>query len=240
MSKAAEELTKLIGEEEELRKKISTFTQRNKDLEKDRKEIEEKLKVLKTKNSKLAKQIIETLEMGLSDIHHEIRVNEQVLANFKVSLNEIENKILERKEDTTLYIKEQSELMFNLFMKYLRQYAEDIGYEIKKVFVISTISKKEEDRYGAYYIPTGNIGIYVKNKEEPPIAQSEGFYFKNNLYTLERDSYDAVTCTYTEWYNEYFKKFVSILLNTFEEKFDSRDFKLTINKPKKSFTLELV
>lgn len=240
MSKVAEELTKLIREKEELRKNISDFTEVIKNLEKDRKEFEEKLKALKTKKSGLAKDIIKTVEIRLRDINYEIRGKEQVKAKWEVSLSEVENKISERKEDTTLYIQEQCERMFNSFMEHIRLNAEDIGYEIKKVFVISTISKKEEDRYGSFYIPTGNIGIYDDNKEEPPIVQSEGFYFKNNLYTLERDSYDAVTCTCTEWYNEYFKKFVSILLKTFEEKFDSCDFKLTINKPKKTFTLELV
>lgn len=146
MSKVAEELTKLFKEEEELRNNISDFTAKIKNLEKDRKEFEEKLEVLKSKNSALAKDIIKTLEIGLRDINHEITGKEQVKAKWEISLREIENKILERKEDTTLYIQEQCERMFNFFMDYLRLNAEDIGYEIKKVFVISTISKKEEDR----------------------------------------------------------------------------------------------
>ena len=240
MSKVAEELIKLKEKREVVRKNIEDLIAPIKSLKKQKSECEEKIKVLKTKKSGLAKMLIQDLEKELKQLNKTINFKEEEKTKLEVSLNEIENKIHEREDDTTLYIQEQSNLIVDQFMTFIKNNLREIGMAMKKDYTIEGIIKRVDDRYGDYLIPTGNVGIFESGKREI-IAQSEGFYFKNNLYTLNRDDdYEYVKCQVTKWYEEYLEKFVSILLKTLEEKFDYYDFKLTINKPQKSFTLELV
>ena len=241
MSKVAEELNKLKElREEELKYKFS-LSELIADYEKEKAEYEEKLEILTTKTSELAAKITSQTKRKLNAIKEEISAKEYLKKQSEARLSELENKISEREDDTTLYIQEQCNRMVDEFMKYIKQNANEIGNQIKKTFIIRTVSKKVDDRYGPYYIPTGNIGISDKNEEQSHIVKSEGFCFPNELYTTKRDGYyDNITCYNTEWYNEYFKKFASTLLKTLQENFDSCDFKLTINKSQKTFTLELV
>lgn len=240
MSKVAAELEKLKEERTEVEKDILAFTTAIINLKKTEAEYQEKLNVLGTKTSELAAKITAKTQRDLNAIKEAISEKETIKNKKEAYSREIEKKISEREDDTTLYIQEQCNLMVEEFMKYIKRNAEEIGNQIKKTFVIKSVSIKIDDRYGPYYTPTGNVGIYNKSDEHLYITKSEGFYFENILCTCERGEYDNITCSCTEWYKEYLKKFSSIFLKTLEEKFDSRDFKLSINKPHKTFTLELV
>lgn len=211
------------------------------DLEKKKAGYEEKLKILITKTSELAAKITRQTERELNAIKEAISEKEERKKKYETRLSELEKKISEREDDTTLYIQEQCNRMVDEFMKYIKQNADGIGNQIKKTFIIRSVSKKVDDRYGPYYIPTGNVGISDESEEQSLIVKSEGFYFPNELYTTKRDGYyDNITCYTTKWYDEYFKKFAYILLKTLQVNFDSCDFELTINKSHKTLTLELV
>lgn len=201
--------------------------------------LEVKLKELNTKTSKLAAELAEKTKKEIDKLNEKILKESQKEAKLQEELNSFEEEVSKRKNDTTLYIQEQSEQMAIEVLKYIKDNKYELGNSIKTTFCIEAFRKTEEDRYGDYSIPTGEVQVTTNGKK---ITISEDFYFEENLYTTKRDrDYDYVSVTYTKWYNEYLKKFGAIFLKTLKEKYNfAETFELKINEPQNSFTIELV
>ena len=201
--------------------------------------LENKLKAFNTKTSKLASELAEKTKKEIDKLNENLVKESQKKANLEEELKNLEEKISERKDDVTLYIQEQSERMVKEVLKYIKDNKHELGNSIKTTFNIEAFRKTEEDRYGDYSIPTGEVQVTIKGEK---ITISEDFYFQENLYTTKRDpQYDYVSVKYTEWFCEYLKKFSSIFLKTLKEKYNlAETFELKINEPQNSFTLELV
>ena len=124
------------------------------------------------------------------------------------------------------------------FLEYIGNHMEELGLEIKKTFSVIEVPQFRDDRYNGCYIPTGNIGIYDESNKTF-IASSKDFYFKKELYSLSRDTYDSLICTVTGWYEGYRDYFISYFLEALKESYTYGNyFKLTIESP--YITLELV
>lgn len=230
-------LEELLNERKVLNEKLEPISAELSKLYAEKNSLIVKAKQFCIHTSSLAKTLLEKTNKELFEINEKIHCCEEAEIILKDKIAKIESEISERVDSPDLYIKEQSEAMANVFIEYLKANAESIGSEIKKTFQVTEITSFQEDRYGGCSIPTGKIGIY------DPIAgtfiiNSNDFYFSNKLYTIERGSYDALNCIYTDWYKDYRKKFISTFLKTLKRTYTGDDFKLTIKNPK--FTLELV
>ena len=208
------------------------------DLNLEQEVIAEKVGILKNRTSTLAKVLLERTQQELDAINQEITTALEKKATIEQSLSETGLKIFERENSLTLYIQEQAHRMVSEFLDYVSEHLEDIGSEISKRYRIIEITQHQPDRYGSYYTPTGNIGIY-DSADTSPIITSSNFYFKNPLYSLHRGDYDIVICKDTEWYEEYRKEFVATIIETLKKEYNHDEFfKLTIDTS--TFTLELV
>lgn len=232
-----EELTTLKEEKEVFENTLAEINSALNKLIADRDAIVQKLETLKTKSSPLAKKILEKVQKELEEVNNKIFLKEKLQEQTKKDIEECQQNILLRKEDAGFYIEEQSIMMISNFLDYIEKHLEDIGIKIKETFLIKEITSNIGDRSQDLNVPTGNIGIFV-GSNNMLIAISKDFYFKKILYTTTAEGY-WVKCNYTEWYETYYKNFVSFLLKTLKKNYTYGDFfNLTIEDS--SFTLELV
>lgn len=233
-----DELTTLKGAREDLEKKLAEICPILDNLYAKRNSLVQKAETLKTRTSSLAQTLLEKVQEELEKLNQEIVQAEKTQAEVKKEIEENQQSISLREDDTTLYIKEQSSIMVSKFLEYIENHLEAIGEEIKMTFYIQGVTSYKEDRYYGCHIPTGDIGIYNESKEFF-IVKSNDFYFKDTLYTLTRGEYDALVCNETEWYKAYRNQFILLLLETLEKNYTYGEFfKLTIENS--CFTLELV
>lgn len=193
------------------------------------------------RTSSLAQTLLGKTQGELDAQNQKISSAEKKKAELQITLDENENAISERENNTTLYIQEQSKLIVFEFLRYLKTHSEEIGLELKKTYRVMEVLKYEDDRYGGCYCPTGHVGIY-DNSTKTFIAQSKDFYFKNVLCTFKRGDLDDLHCHFTDWYKEYRSRFISEVIETLKKDYYDysydESFSLTITDSE--FTLELV
>ncbi len=232
-----QKLEELLNERKVLNEKLEPISAELDKLYSEERSLTKKVKQLSERSSSVAKTLLAKAETELTEIKQKIHCAEEAETILTDQITEVESEISKRLDSTDLYIKEQSVAMTNAFIEYLKANAESIGYEITKTFKVLEITSYHDGRYSGCDVPTGKIGIYdIKNKNF--IISSNDFYFTNQLYTIKCGAYDELDCIYTDWYNDYHKKFIATFLKTLKRTYTGDDFKLTIKNPK--FTLELV
>lgn len=232
------ELTTLGREKEDLEKRVAKMCTTLDNLYAQKSPLVQKAEILSTRTSSLAQTLLEKVQEKLEKINQEIVQAKTARTEAIKEWNEINQKILERDSDFSLYIEEQSSMMISTFFEYVRSHLEDIGAEIKKTYRIMEVTRFQDDRHYGCDIPTGDIGIYDESNKSF-IVISKDFYFKHTLYTITRGEYDALICHKTDWYKNYHDNFISLLTETLQNNYSFDEvLKLTIEKP--YFTLELV
>lgn len=232
-----QELEALNSKRKRLELQLEPFTNGLTQLYSERDFLNEKANNLRNRTSNLAKELFQKTIKERSVINQQIASAEEAKKEIKEKISEIDSEISKRIDSTDFYIKEQAEAMTKAFLEYIKSNRESIGNEITKTFKVSEITYFKDDRYGGCHVPTGNVGIFEENKIESIISSTD-FYFKDLIAKVERGEYDALICHYTDWFEEYLKKFKAAFLETLNNQFSSEDFNLTIDNP--NFTLELV
>lgn len=193
---------------------------------------------LSMRTSSLAQTLLEEAQEELKKFNQEVSKVEAAKAEVSNELHKVKEKILEIEDQFSLYINEQSSIMISTFIDYIKNHLKDISAEIKKTYQIIEITHFKDDRYGGCDVPTGKIGIYDESNKSF-IVTSRDFYFKHELYTLDRGRYDELICHETDWYTKYRDNFISLLAETLQKSYCFDEFfKLTIENS--CFTLELV
>ena len=148
--------------------------------------------------------------------------------------------ITTRENDSSSYIREQSNMMISNFLEYLNEHAVEIGLQLQKTYSFIPVTSYEDDRYGGCHVPTGNFGIYDKSTKSFIVTSSD-FYFSKELYDIKRGFLDELICRYSNWYKEYEYSFVLVFFDTLAKRYNyGETFKLTFNSNNRDFTLELV
>ena len=135
-------------------------------------------------------------------------------------------------------MEEQSKNMAQQLKEYLGEHEEELGIAFTNVMTIKAQMEKVPDRYGDYWIPTGNI--LIADKAKNTIAESSGFYIKKELYEFKRDDwYDNVSIYRTEWFNGYLQIFYQTLCRKIMETFKDHPNFSVIFTDNTHFTIEL-
>lgn len=234
-----QEILDLKEAQEELRKKLEAVTSALTSLSNSKLPLEQKVEDLRTRFSPLAKSLLEKTQKDLDALNQEIETLEEKKTQLEQALAENQKQIVEREEDYSSYIQEQSNMMVSTFLEYLKEHAVEIGLELKKTYSFLPVTTYEDDRYGGCHVPTGNFGIY-ENSTKSFIVSSNNFYFNKRLCNFSRGDLDELVYSYSDWYNEYRYCFVLVFFDTLAKRYNyGETFKLTISNDQ-DFTLELV
>lgn len=233
------------------------------DLNITKKSIEQKERLVQNMESSLSKTLFKKQEKELTKVNNKLNKviekkdkNEKKLKETNKKIKELNDERFKMENDFNLYIEEQSTIMSNKFIKYIRNHIEDIGVEIKKTYKIEPKTLLIWCGKYTYYQPTGIIEIYELKKSfdaisevyyyqgmkeymyESIIVSSKDFYFKKKLYTIYTDDKGTIV-NYTDWFKNYYNSFISNFSKKLKENYSfDEDLKLTI---KGSYiTLELV
>ena len=183
------------------------------------KEVEE----FESRKSSLAQQLAEDCKAELSELDANISCAQKEQSGLQQSLDEVEEKILVREQDTTLYIQEQVDRMIPEVLKYIQNHWKEIGRSVKKSFYI----KDREE-----YVYTAVIGIYDENI---CITQTQDYYF----YKLLSSQVSKNHSEKTSWYVTYLCDFQNAFYKKLKESWPYEEtFNLTFEGT--TFTLELV
>lgn len=233
-------LKKLEHSKELLEKDLEEFRNTINNLYNEKTSLDEKSRILGTKTSSLAKNLLEKVQKQLEELNQQIEQEEEKKSADEKKLNEINQEIWGLTDDPCLYIEEQSSNMVSAFLEYVGNNLEDIGSRIKSSYQIKEVTKFYNDRYNGCDVPTGSIGIYDKTNQ-CFIVSSKDFYFEREIYSLDRDEYDdSLICKKTDWYRTYYNNFISTLIKSLKKNYClDQTLKLTIEEAS-SFTLELV
>lgn len=236
-----QELERLKKQKEGLEKEKSKKAKELEELIGKRSSLENKKKELEGRTSTLAQKLQYENGLDLSLTEKSISEKEKVLRAQKAELQKIQAEIDIRENDTALYIQEQVRLMVPQLLEWIARNKEAIGYDIKRSFRMGGVTRREVSRYGEYYYPIGNMGIFEEGQEtnEVPIICSDNFYFKQPCYNTEEAEDDRVIVKMTDWYTTYAWNFINAFLEKLKASYNlGEELKLTIISPE--FTLELV
>lgn len=235
------ELERLKKQKEGLEKDRNKEAKELEAIIRERNSLEDKRRELEGRTSTLAQKLQHANKIDLALKEKSILEKEKVLRDMEAELQRIQEGIDARENDTTLYIQEQVHLMVPQFLEWVAKNKEAIGYDIKRSFRVGGVTRQEVSRYGEYYYPIGNMGIFADEQKtkEVPIICSNDFYFRRSCYNTEQVAYDSVIVKLTDWYTTYARDFTKALLEELETSYDlGEELKLTIESP--NFTLELV
>lgn len=235
------ELERLKKKKEELEKDKRMLEKALDELISQKTALQRKEEELSQRKSPLAHTLQAQNQKKLDEVLEKIVVKSLENARVEKELQDIQEGIDARENDTTLYIQEQVHLMVPQFLEWVAKNKEAIGYDIKRSFRVGGVTRQEVSRYGEYYYPIGNMGIFADEQKtnEVPIICSNDFYFRRSCYNTEQVAYDSVIVKLTDWYTTYARDFTKALLEELEASYDlGEELKLTIESPK--FTLELV
>lgn len=232
-------LTKLKHSKELLEKKSEEFRNTINNLYNEKTSLDEKSRILETKTSSLAKNLLEKVQKQLEELNQQIEQEEEKKSAVEKKLNEINQEIWGLTDDPSLYIKQQSSAMISAFLEYVVNNLEEIGSKFKTTYQIKEVEEFYNDRYGGCDVPTGSIGIYDETNQ-CFVIYSKDFYFDREIYSLTRDEYyDTLVCNKTDWYRTYRDNFISTLVKDLKKSYGlDQTLKLTIKGS--CFTLELV
>jgi len=234
-----QEILDLKEAQEELREKLDSVTSALTSLSNSKLPLKQKVEDLRTRFSPLAKSLLEKTQKDLDALNQEIGTLEEQKTQLEQALSENQKQIVEKEEDYSSYIQEQSNMMVSAFLEYLKEHAEEIGLELKRTFSFLAVTTYEDDRYGGCYVPTGNFSIYDQSTKSF-IVSTKDFQFNKVLCNFSRGVLDELVCTYSDWYKQYQSSFVSVFFDTLAKQYNYEEtFKLTISN-NHDFTLELV
>jgi len=234
-----QELLDLKEVREELRKKLEDVTTTLISLTNSKLLLEQRVENLRTRFSPLAKSLLEKVQKDLDTLNQEVDTVEEQKTQLEQALAENQRNIVEREDNYSSYIKEQSYMMVSTFLQYVKEHALEIGLELNKAYSFIPVTSYEDDRYGGCHVPTGNFGIYDKSTKSFVVTSSD-FYFNKKLYDFKRGTYEELVCIYSDWYKEYQYRFASVFSDTLAEHYNyGETFKLTFSS-NQDFTLELV
>lgn len=203
--------------------------------------LQRKEEELSQRKSPLAQTLQAQNQKKLEAVQEKIYLKSLGIAKVEQELQDTQAGIDARENDPALYIQEQVHLMVPQFLEWVAKNKEAIGYDIKRSFRVGGVTRQEVSRYGEYYYPIGNMGIFADEQKtnEVPIICSNDFYFRRSCYNTEQVAYDSVIVKLTDWYTTYARDFTKALLEELETSYDlGEELKLTIESP--NFTLELV
>lgn len=232
-------------EYEKLLEKVSTLTGEAKTAEEELDSKEEELRQLKEKKKKFSGRSSELAKRILSDVEEQIYKAEvekkealEALQKLRDELESIQKRVRELEDNPQEYVEEQAKNMAQQLKEYVGEHEEELGIAFTSVMTIKAQMEKEPDRYGDYWIPTGNVLITDKTKNT--IACSSEFYMTEELYEFKRDDwYNNVSIYSTEWFSRYLKLFYQVLRREIEEAFENHpNFKVKFTD-NTHFTIEL-
>ncbi len=236
-------ITTLRSTRTDLEKKLTTTESTLNLLHVQKESLIQKTTTLNTRTSSLAQTILKKTKQELEAINKEIvqlsirkqQLMEEILAN---------QLMMQKEDEENLDLKKQASTMISDFLKYMENHLEDFGTEIKKTFRIQEKVNfgHSSVKFRSDFFPSGNFFIYDLSKHFTITQSTNIFHFEHTLYTRTYKETGIITyCSYieTDWYKNYRKQFISIILETLEKNYSYNNFfKLTIEES--SFTLELV
>lgn len=221
----------------EISKKVDECT----DLFGARKLLVKKEGVLSQKKSELAITLIERVRTKIAEIDNAILANTEESKKIKEQLVQRQELLEQIQTNPALYIVTQISDMISVFWKYIEDNIDDIGMAVTTTYTIKPIVQGYNSRYRDCKVPTGEMGIFMDGVDEH-ITKSTNFPYEQERYTLHRDSYGYMICTYTEWFEGYVEKFINMMSDVLVEnnnlrKFDDT-FSITVSNG--VITLELI
>ena len=208
----------------ELQTNLADIKSRLDELYAEKEGFEKKIKILETRTSALAKELLEDSKREIRRLERSIAEVQGEANTIKQFLEKTESNISEMEEHTTLYIQEQVKRMIAEVFNYIQNHSKKIGLDIKRTFQI-----KDGENLSK------TIGVF---DGETQVTVTKDFYFTGDCYL--RNALDPhANFTKTLWYSEYCKDFQKAFNKMLKESWPyNSTFKLTINGT--TFTLELV
>lgn len=217
------ELARFKEQKENLQKRLAYVTSSLDNMYAQRDDLSKEVEEFESRKSSLAQQLAEDCKAELSELDANISCTQKEQSDLQQSLNEVEEKIIEREQHTTLYIQEQVDQMIPKVLNYIKNHWKEIGRSIKKSFYI-------KDREESVY--TAVIGIYDENI---CITQTQNYYFHKLLSSQVSKNHSQET----SWYITYLCDFRNAFYQKLKESWPYEEtFNLTFEGT--TFTLELV
>jgi len=217
------ELARFKEQKENLQKNLAYVTSRLDNMYAQRDDLSKEVEEFESRKSSLAQQLAEDCKAELSELDANISCAQKEQSGLQQSLNEVEEKILVREQDTTLYIQEQVERMIPEVLEYIQNHWKEIGRNIRRTFSIKDL---ERDPYTAI--------IQIRD-EDTLIVATEYYYFRKLLYEQVSKNHSEKT----SWYVTYLCDFQNAFYKKLKESWPYEEtFNLTFEGT--TFTLELV
>lgn len=199
-----------------------------------------RVRILKTKKSEMAKNVLAKYEKSFCEAEENYNVVCLKRKEIDDELKEIEEKINKCQDNPNPFIEEKVPYIAKFFWEYVGKNFEELGQRVQVAYAIhEVLSYYKLGRFDGYDIPTGNVGIIdVETKEV--IAYTNDFPYSQKLYEPNYSPYTGETSARnTEWYNTFLYKFTVSLYEALEKTNPYKDtFVLVFDKM--TFILELV
>lgn len=179
------ELERLKKKKEELEKDKRMLEKALDELISQKTALQRKEEELSQRKSPLAHTLQAQNQKKLDEVLEKIVVKSLENARVEKELQEIQEGIDARENDTTLYIQEQVQLMVPQFLEWVVKNKAAIGYDITRSFYIAGVVAWNRAFDVDCY--TGDVGIFDKG-DYPAVETiicSENFYFKQLRYQAE-------------------------------------------------------
>ncbi len=217
------ELARFKEQKENLQRRLAYVTSSLDNMYAQRDTLSKEIENFEARKSSLAQQLAEDCKAELNELDANISCTQKEQSDLQQSLNEVEEKIIESEQHTTLYIQEQVDQMIPKVLTYIQNHWKEVGRSIKKSFYIKD---KEE------YFNTAVIGIYDENI---CITRTQDYYFHKLLYEQVSKNHSEKT----NWYKKYLEDFQNAFYKKLKESWPYEEtFNLTFEGT--TFTLELV